>query len=202
MFFPCSERSLCTAGESCRWATLLWYCEQIARSLAGCTMASICIPYFQRSSFLSGQHNLHKEKKCIKTISKIHSTPICKILACSESLREQRTSAFSFTVEVAESHVTKCVCVHIYGDKRHIYRSNGFAKIQEWKKRPRKVLEVLNFFREVLCWEFFDSTWKHVCCFTLVMWLIYRCQSSQKGSQRKRGLKVLEDGLSYTRFMT
>lgn len=146
MFFPCSERSLCTAGESCRWATLLWYCEQIARSLAGCTMASICIPYFQRSSFLSGQHNLHKEKKCIKTISKIHSTPICKILACSENLREQRTSAFSFTVEVAESHVTKCVCVRTFMGTKDIYtEAMALPKFKKGRKDPGRFLR---------CWTF------------------------------------------------
>lgn len=36
-------------------------------------------------------------------------TPICKILARSETLREKSP----LTVEVAESHVTKCVSAHV-----------------------------------------------------------------------------------------
>ncbi len=126
MFFHYWERSSCTVDENCRWARPLWHCAQTARSPAGCTTASICIPYLQHSSFLSGQHNLHKEEKCIKTIPgslNTVATPICKILPCSETLREKSP----LTVEVTESHVTKCVRAHVRTTKG----SGGSAKISK-----------------------------------------------------------------------
>ncbi len=51
------------------------------------------------------------------------ATPICKILPCSETLREKSP----LTVEVTESHVTKCVRAHVRTTKG----SGGFAKISK-----------------------------------------------------------------------
>jgi len=84
--------------------------------------------------------------------------PICKILARSETLREKSP----LTVEVAESHVTKCVRAHVGTTKERWLCQN----LKVWKLFTRVAV---NAFGHKIC-RFFDNAWQFECLCAGLLW--------------------------------